>query len=1593
MSCIEVDPSNSNRITAGTIAHSFTLNPDGWGGADGVGVITSVDGGITWTVSDYYDGGVQQAPGAMGYISEVKRSPSNSNVVIATGNTKVYKSTDGGMTFSRVFTLPTKSNANGKQGNGVYIADVAFNLSNPSTIVATCKSNEQTFLFDSIPLDYVYVSNQGGSLGSWGVLPLPHSQSPHYAISNRVWHPSVVWVDATPADSGNLYFIFSLPRVNKEFPNGTKVFYNSYEFYGYSYGSSGFVQLFRDSLPTPSYDVNPNAYNRTGDLLTTIRKGFEVSHISTSRWYVSGNTLGIRDQNTWEIRTRYYPRTASNAANSTHADIRDIQITGVNGSNDVVFIANDGGVAKSTNGGISWQNINGNGLTISQFFGFDLEEGTKNFVGAAIHNDCYDIDENGTWEAFTSIPNYFAGGDGEYAEIVETKDGRVDYLMTSGGDVGVISYHSEALGFNATIPHYDKSKCVVTGPLGRRFIIHPTFRGVDSTGYETRMIYGCGLELRKQEIGKNLLGPVEKVFNRGVYIPDPKVGPVSIARFAPSNPLTCYLAMEDYPAGDTSKRHMLWKTTNDGQSWTNINPQFVLGNDLINDYSWVMDILVHPKDENVLFVSMANYYKDASGYGKKRVLYSIDGGQSWSDYSINLPAVPANTLALSGDNMLYVGTDAGVYYMDISNVLNNDPQASSDAWTCFNLDLPNAMIEQLRVDECSGKIYAAVRGMGIWETDLLQSTIANDTISGVVTWSDSRSFQGDIIVPRYAHLTITGSLNMGKSSQIIVLPGGILTVDGGYIGSTCKDFWGGIYVAGSSEEAQDINYQGWLEIINGGTIASARDAITNININPETGEWIPGTTGGIIRLNTAHFINNRRDIQLLRYNYANDNKLHYDAKIYHCQFIKNDNFSIETMLPAISMWDVHGVIVKGSTFSNQNTGIFAHDGGGIYAINALFKVDEDLQGGCSFDGFAEAIRSENYALPLLGNGEIEVRNSTFTNNIHSIYIGGANMSSVIDNQIQVPNTAVPALPSHILQTARYGIYMDMCPTFDVRQNSLKTDGINGSITSVGIVVNSAGGNNNNLYKNEVDGFTIGLESIGDNRSTNSNAANDGLFYRCNTLGATGLWNTNHGNTEDIYVGTLTGASRPSSGVALNHGYVTLDPATLPNNLFQNSSLYYQFENRTANTHNYYFEESAPSAEPTSVLFVAKHRISVANYNWNSFCIDLPEAEDVSINATLSALSALQSELTGDLSLRTQYLNGGNTAALEAAILFANDQQDYQNLYIELMDMAPYVEESQLMDLIGIGDFPELALRNVFVANPHGARNPEIWEMLLNRDPLLSQQTLNDIEQEQETITAFDVLQMAIGNTRAQLEYHKNTLVRKYLDDFENNESALLNFLSNEDDPTYLYVLAEGYLAQGNTTAALSVLNNLPSTCTLSEDELDEYTSLYNLYSLLSNNGSEMPVNNLTTTQLNTLLDILNGGYGVARAKANALLKLNGEATGYVEPILTPQTGSSKTSTTGTHTDRPATVAFQVRLYPNPATHSARLEWNPAEFVDVQEMSVQLTSMDGRVLFTGQIDHVDQSFYALDLSHVSAGTYLVTLRSNEHEIYTTTLVVE
>tara|TARA_B100000902_G_scaffold70982_1_gene76554 strand:- start:3436 stop:6753 length:3318 start_codon:yes stop_codon:yes gene_type:complete len=370
-----------------------------------------------------------------------------------------------------------------------------------------------------------------------------------------------------------------------------------------------------------------------------------------------------------------------------HADIHDINYFG----NDLWF-ASDGGVFYSNNYGDSiTKRMFGIAGTDFWGFGSGFKDGNV-MLGGTYHNGTLLKDNN------TYLGNWIStdGGD-NIRGFVNYGNPRMAYSDYGGkilsGDRNLnISTFSVDLKPNASYIIGESSQME----------FYPTcfnwhYIGNDSTLWITK------------DNGKSY---------EAIYHFNDKVTSIEVSW---NNPNVIYVATWESWWGDKK----IWKTNDKGQTWTNITPTNINGQDFIP-----YDISISSYDENTLWIArchMYGKYTDANGDGIADILgiqvfKSINGGQSW----INLTTPTLDNIKITNiehqrgsDGGIYLGTRSSVYY--INNNMND--------WEIYNNNLPeNTLSTELDINYEDGKLFNATN-RSVYEISLYENTTPSAQIS------------------------------------------------------------------------------------------------------------------------------------------------------------------------------------------------------------------------------------------------------------------------------------------------------------------------------------------------------------------------------------------------------------------------------------------------------------------------------------------------------------------------------------------------------------------------------------------------------------------------------------------------------------------------------------------------------------------------------------------------------------------------------------------------------------------------------------------------------------------------------------------------
>lgn len=120
--------------------------------------------------------------------------------------------------------------------------------------------------------------------------------------------------------------------------------------------------------------------------------------------------------------------------------------------------------------------------------------------------------------------------------------------------------------------------------------------------------------------------------------------------------------------------------------------------------NYLTGVAVHDYDPSIVYVTFSGYVAG------QKVYKSCDGGNTWMNISGSLPNMPVDAIVHENkyNNPLYVGTDAGVYY--VNDDLND--------WIPYKTGLPNVIVDHLEIHYATKVIRAATYGRGAWQAPL-----------------------------------------------------------------------------------------------------------------------------------------------------------------------------------------------------------------------------------------------------------------------------------------------------------------------------------------------------------------------------------------------------------------------------------------------------------------------------------------------------------------------------------------------------------------------------------------------------------------------------------------------------------------------------------------------------------------------------------------------------------------------------------------------------------------------------------------------------------------------------------------------------------
>ncbi|GIV40837.1 MAG: hypothetical protein KatS3mg034_0147 [Vicingaceae bacterium] len=564
-----------------------------------IGVLKTTDGGNTWNPT-----GLSWTVQQTRRIRKLIMNPLNPNTLLAATSNGVYKTNNAGNTWTQV------------QTGSFY--DIEYKP-NDTTVVYACT-------------DQFYKSTNGGASFTLITSGLPSaSASIRMAIA------------VTPANASYVYVLV-----------GSQTDYGFYGFY-------------RSTNSGTSFTLMANSPNLLGWSSTGNDQGGQAWYdLAIAASPTNANTVVVGGINIWKTTnggsswSLIGHWTGSGGADYVHADIHDLIFYPNNGS--TIFAATDGGIFKTTDGGVNWVDISSN-LPIAQIYRLGLSVTDANKVITGWQDNGTNLKNNTTWSRVI-------GGDGMEC-IIDYTNANIMYgelyygnirKSTNGGSSWTTIVSTGGTGVDAD------------GDWVTPYVMHPT-------NNQTLLVGKAGVYVTTNGGSSwSALGTLSG-----------GSGNVKAIAYAPSNPNVIYVA----------KQNALFKSTNGGTSFTNITSGLPVSS------ASITYIAVSNTDPNRVYVTF-------SGYSSANKVYlSTNGGSSWTNFSTGLPNLPVNCIVYENGspNRVYVGTDVGVYVRD----------DNMSSWQAYNTGLPNVIVNELEIHYGAGKIRAATYGRGLWESDLYTS--------------------------------------------------------------------------------------------------------------------------------------------------------------------------------------------------------------------------------------------------------------------------------------------------------------------------------------------------------------------------------------------------------------------------------------------------------------------------------------------------------------------------------------------------------------------------------------------------------------------------------------------------------------------------------------------------------------------------------------------------------------------------------------------------------------------------------------------------------------------------------------------------------
>ena len=374
----------------------------------------------------------------------------------------------------------------------------------------------------------------------------------------------------------------------------------------------------------------------------------------------------------------------TNVANGVHADNHAAAFAPSDAN--IAWMGTDGGVYKSTNGGVSWTSQNIAGFAATQFQSLDLHPTDPRFtIGGTQDNGTNFLQPNDTWTRADF-------GDGGFALIDKNATNTTNVTMyhTYFNQTNAMGYGRVTNVANATDNGWTFFGCGFGGstPNGMTcaasaiLFYAPMALG---PGNPNTVYFGSDVLYRSTNSGTTMTKVSQEPIVSAV--------PISTIGIAPSNDNVRIVGLQN---------GTIWRTTTGSSTLTNVTAAGMPAR-------FVGRIVIDPTNPEIAYVGYTGFAVAANQHVWKTTNLS-NASPTWAPAGSGIPDVPVNGLAIDPANPthVYAGTDIGVYR-------STDGGAN---WLPFGVGLPRVAVFDVKIQQANRILRIATHGRGLWEIQL-----------------------------------------------------------------------------------------------------------------------------------------------------------------------------------------------------------------------------------------------------------------------------------------------------------------------------------------------------------------------------------------------------------------------------------------------------------------------------------------------------------------------------------------------------------------------------------------------------------------------------------------------------------------------------------------------------------------------------------------------------------------------------------------------------------------------------------------------------------------------------------------------------------